>query len=90
MRQGWKCLFVTACACILTLFSAMSGPAVQYFYDDLNRLWKVVYDDGTFDLYTYDEVGNRITNPSGSLTVTISPSGAVTAGAQWRVDSGAW
>jgi hypothetical protein len=26
----------------------------------------------------------------GSLTVTISPTGAVTAGAQWNVDGGAW
>jgi hypothetical protein len=27
---------------------------------------------------------------TGSLTVTISPTAAVTAGAQWRVDAGAW
>lgn len=27
---------------------------------------------------------------SGSLTVTISPAGAVSAGAQWQVDSSAW
>ena len=27
---------------------------------------------------------------TGSLTVTITPAAAVTAGAQWRVDSGAW
>ncbi|MBF0292065.1 MAG: VCBS repeat-containing protein [Nitrospinae bacterium] len=26
----------------------------------------------------------------GSLTVTISPAGAITAGAMWRVDGGAW
>jgi hypothetical protein len=30
------------------------------------------------------------TAQTGSLTVTISPAGAITAGAQWRVDSGAW
>jgi formylglycine-generating enzyme required for sulfatase activity len=28
--------------------------------------------------------------PTGSLRVTILPSGAVSAGAQWRVDSGSW
>ena len=28
--------------------------------------------------------------PGGSLTVTITPAGAVTAGAQWNVDGGAW
>nr|NIQ90274.1 hypothetical protein [Deltaproteobacteria bacterium] len=30
------------------------------------------------------------TQQTGSLQVTISPPGAVTAGAQWRVDGGAW
>jgi len=28
--------------------------------------------------------------PSGSLTVTISPAGAVSAGAVWQVDGGSW
>jgi len=30
------------------------------------------------------------TPQTGSLTVTLSPAGAVSAGAQWRVDSGTW
>jgi hypothetical protein len=30
------------------------------------------------------------TQQTGSLRVTISPAGAVTAGAQWRVDGGTW
>jgi hypothetical protein len=30
------------------------------------------------------------TTVNGSLQVTITPSGAVTAGAQWQVDNGAW
>ena len=30
------------------------------------------------------------TQQTGSLTVTITPSGAVSAGAQWRVDGGTW
>ena len=34
---------------------------------------------------TYTIIGT----PTGSLTVTISPAGAVSAGAQWRVDGGA-
>ena len=29
-------------------------------------------------------------NAAGSLTVTISPAGAVTAGAMWSVDGGSW
>ena len=30
------------------------------------------------------------TQPTGSLRVTIDPQGAIDAGAQWRVDGGAW
>ena len=30
------------------------------------------------------------TGPTGSLGVTISPQGAINAGAQWRVDGGVW
>ncbi|SYZ72225.1 exported hypothetical protein [Candidatus Zixiibacteriota bacterium] len=29
-------------------------------------------------------------DPTGSLQVTLEPDGAITAGAQWRVDGGAW
>ncbi|MBW2108849.1 MAG: RHS repeat protein [Deltaproteobacteria bacterium] len=34
---------------------------VEYQYDDLNRLYEVVYPDGTTTTYAYDEVGNRLT-----------------------------
>lgn len=39
---------------------------------------------------TVSVVANWRSSTSGSLTVTILPAGAVTAGAQWRVDGGAW
>ena len=32
---------------------------ITYKYDNLNRLTRVVYDNGTVITYTYDEVGNR-------------------------------
>lgn len=32
----------------------------------------------------------RLQTPTGTLKVTISPVGAATAGAQWRLDEGAW
>ncbi len=48
-------------------------------------------------LYVADSANNRISKgvlvtpaTSGSIKVTISPAGAVAAGAQWRVDFGAW
>jgi hypothetical protein len=34
--------------------------------------------------------GSYKLKPGGSLTVTITPAGAVAAGAQWNVDGGAW
>jgi hypothetical protein len=47
------------------------------------------------DFYYLDEIqlkGDEGTAPpvSSALSVTISPAGAVSAGAQWRVDGGAW
>lgn len=33
---------------------------VEYQYDDLNRLYEVVYPDGTTITYAYDEVDNRL------------------------------
>ena len=35
-------------------------------------------------------VTGTYTGPTGSLQVTISPQGAIDAGAQWRVDGGVW
>lgn len=38
---------------------AASAAAMQYQYDSLNRLTRVVYDDGKVVTYSYDAVGNR-------------------------------
>lgn len=47
------------------LMNAVGMPAIGYTSDDLNRVTKVVYDDGTAIAYTYDADGNRL-----SRTVT--------------------
>lgn len=39
--------------------------ATNYFYDNLNRLIRVQHEDGTNILYTYDEVGNRLSRVVG-------------------------
>ena len=46
----------------------------------------------TTTVYTYDELNRlvKIHTPNGSVSVTITPSGAVSSGAQWQVDSGPW
>jgi YD repeat-containing protein len=63
-------LVVVACAlpCL--------GDTVTYEYDDLYRLIKATYSDGTVIEYTYDAAGNRLsvvrTPPTPAPTVEIS------------------
>jgi YD repeat-containing protein len=61
--------------CFLLTFSALSTTA-QYAYDNLNRLVMVQYDDGTTIQYTYDAVGNRLTQEVTAFSQMLSlPSG---------------
>src|ERR1700739_1490940 len=39
---------------------AQSNTPVQYFYDDLGRLIRVVDQNGNFAIYSYDAVGNLL------------------------------
>ncbi len=45
---------------------------------------------GTSLIGSYTDVIAYGGSPNGSITVTLAPEEAVTAGAQWRVDDGAW
>ena len=47
-------------ALFLLAFLVTCSSAVTYEYDDLNRLVKATYEDGTVTEYTYDEGGNRL------------------------------
>jgi YD repeat-containing protein len=60
---------------LISLLSASELKArdVTYFYDELSRLVRVIYDDGTIIEYTYDQVGNRLTKTI-SRESTIAPS----------------
>ena len=42
------------------LFATLQTFAQTYTYDNLNRLTKVVYDNGTTITYSYDVLGNRL------------------------------
>ena len=42
--------------------SPVSAAVYTYQYDNLNRLTKVVYGDGTTEEFTYDAAGNRLTH----------------------------
>ena len=84
-------LYITA-----ILFSCLQAFAQTYNYDNLNRLIKVVYGNGTTVTYSYDELGNRlskkVTGSTGStftINVDITPegSGSVTGGGTYTYGS---
>jgi YD repeat-containing protein len=62
------CSLVIATLSVCLLFAATPAAAdIVYFYDELNRLVRVIRDDGEAATYHYDAVGNilRITRESG-------------------------
>jgi hypothetical protein len=61
-------------------FNAFSSSGVQ---NDLTPV-----DVRVMDVIGYDLGSTPTPTPTGSLQVTISPAGAVSAGAQWQVDGG--
>jgi hypothetical protein len=49
----------TVIGIFLTLVVNSYSGTTNYIYDELNRLIRVVYEDGTVIMYIYDKVGNR-------------------------------
>lgn len=49
----------------LGMQEAKVEQTIDYSYDPLNRLTNASYDDGTSYAYTYDAVGNRLTETKG-------------------------
>lgn len=70
---------------IAILFATLQAYSQTYTYDNLNRLTKVVYDNGITVTYGYDALGNRtskkVTGASSSTTVIcdVNGDGYVTA-----------
>jgi len=54
-----KKILIALSAFLSLMAIACHACAVTYEYDDLNRLYKVTYDNGYVIVYDYDEVGNR-------------------------------
>lgn len=58
-------VFILLCFSIVTGFSAISlaqeeEESIQYEYDELNRVTKAIYPDGTTVTYCYDKNGNLL------------------------------
>lgn len=62
-RRAGAFIGVATLVALLTL--APGAGAIDYVYDELDRLVEVVYDDGSSITYSYDAAGNRL-----SRTVT--------------------
>jgi len=72
---------------LVSLIFLISFPlitsATEYTYDSLNRLVQVRYDDGTTVKYTYDAMGNRLTQeviPNQSPVANAGPDKTVYVG----------
>src|SRR5437899_6625204 len=79
ISRALKALLLTT-AVVLTPVTAARADIV-YLYDDLNRLVRVIRDNGEAATYHYDAVGNilRITRESGVPQVTTFGSPSTTS-----------
>lgn len=59
-RMRYKIRFTIGLV-ILLLGAALcpiKSSAEQYYYDSMGRVCKVLYEDGSYDIYDYDKNGN--------------------------------
>jgi len=85
IRHG---LFINIAVISLIFISVISyAETINYIYDELNRLKRVEYGDGTVIEYTYDNAGNRLEKriqipDTIPPTTTASPAGGIYSSAQ--------
>src|SRR5579864_5013901 len=79
MRQRIVAVFL--CGFISALAAVAQSNNIQYFYDDLGRLVRVVDQSGNVATYTYDSVGNilkisrtTIASPTALTMLNFTPS----------------
>jgi len=59
LRNMQRIMITSLVAAIVLFLTTSRVLGVAYRYDNLHRLTRVIYDNGTQITYTYDEVGNR-------------------------------
>src|SRR3972149_5155722 len=63
MRSGYmKLIIIILLSSVLLLSRISMAATLTYTYDNLNRLTKVIYGDGTTEEFTYDDAGNRLSH----------------------------
>ncbi|OGP72628.1 MAG: hypothetical protein A2V86_04265 [Deltaproteobacteria bacterium RBG_16_49_23] len=78
IRRGL--LLIIAIITLLFASTAISyGEAIDYIYDELNRLKRIKYADGTVIEFTYDKTGNRTVQIIDTTppTTTAVPAGGI-------------
>lgn len=74
MKKGFRIFCMITTSLILLICSGTRTRAEEYQYDDLDRLVKVTYEDGSYTEYSYDANGNILevnvydANPRPSTT----------------------
>ncbi len=65
-------------AILFAIIQATAQRTTKYEYDDLNRLTKVTYANGSIVSFTYDELGNRLSkNVNAKVAGDVTGSGKV-------------
>lgn len=78
MSSGFRKVSVMIVAMIVSFLLSIAishGQSVSYYYDDLNRLIRIEFPDGTVIGYSYDAVGNRVEEalvPPASTPISVS------------------
>lgn len=60
MKEKYKLILAAVVIPIMLTVSAIPAQAEEVEYDDLNRVTKVTYDDGSYVEYEYDRNGNIV------------------------------
>lgn len=74
-RIKTQCIDTLVMLTFVLVFAVVESKAETYTYNEVGRLTRVVYTDGTAIEYTYDDNGNRLT-----LTVHASTGGGTNGG----------
>lgn len=73
VKTGFRSMLLAVVGmAILSSADFAEGFSTIYRYDELNRLYKVEYEDGTFIEYAYDNVGNRMSKQVGGTVPPVS------------------